>query len=31
MMREKNAEVWKKIYEEYYKIPLKYDTRVDIG
>ncbi len=26
MMMEKNREVWKNIYEETYKIPLKYDT-----
>ena len=26
MMREKNAEVWKQIYEDFYKIPLEYST-----
>ena len=28
IMREKNAEVWKKIYEDYYKVPLEYTTKV---
>ena len=25
-MRDKNFEVWKQIYEKFYKIPLKYNT-----
>ena len=25
-MKEKNYEVWKKVYEDFYKIPLKYTT-----
>ena len=28
-MREQNYEVWKKVYEDYYKIPLKYTTPSD--
>ena len=28
-MREQNYEVWKKVYEDYYKIPLKYTTPPD--
>lgn len=27
MMKEKNFEIWKKIYEEFYKIPLEYTTK----
>ena len=26
IMREKNAEIWKEIYEDFYKIPLEYST-----
>ena len=26
IMRDKNFEVWKQIYEKFYKIPLKYNT-----
>lgn len=26
MMKEKNFEIWKKVYEDFYKIPLKYTT-----
>ena len=26
MMKEKNYQVWKKVYEEFYKIPLEYST-----
>ena len=26
IMREKNAEIWKQIYEDFYKIPLEYST-----
>ena len=26
IMREKNSEIWKNIYEDFYKMPLKYDT-----
>lgn len=26
-MREKNAEIWKEIYEDFYKIPLEYTTK----
>ena len=25
-MKEKNYEVWKNIYEDFYKMPLEYDT-----
>ena len=27
-MKETNAEVWKKTYEEFYKVPLEYTTEV---
>lgn len=27
-MKDKNYEVWKKIYEDFYKIPLEYNTKV---
>ena len=26
IMREKNAEIWKNVYEEFYKVPLEYTT-----
>ena len=26
IMKEKNYEVWKKIYEDFYKVPLEYKT-----
>lgn len=29
-MRDKNAEVWKKVYEEFYKVPLEYTTNIKI-
>ena len=29
-MKEKNYEVWKKVYEDFYKIPLKYTTPPEI-
>ena len=28
IMKEKNAEVWKKTYEDFYKVPLEYTTEV---
>ena len=28
IMKEKNADVWKNIYEEFYKVPLEYTTEV---
>ena len=27
IMKEKNAEIWKEIYEDFYKIPLEYSTK----
>ena len=30
IMKEKNAEVWKKTYEEFYKVPLEYTTEVKV-
>ena len=28
IMKDKNFEVWKNIYEDFYKIPLEYETEV---
>ena len=30
IMREKNAEIWKNIYEDFYKIPLEYSTENNV-
>ena len=27
-LKNKNFEIWKKIYEDFYKIPLKYTTNI---
>ena len=27
IMKEKNYKIWKKVYEEFYKIPLEYTTK----
>ena len=29
IMKEKNYQVWKKVYEDFYKIPLKYTCEQD--
>lgn len=29
MMKNKNYDIWKKIYEDFYKIPLEYNTKVE--
>ena len=28
IMKDKNYEVWKKVYEDFYKIPLEYETEI---
>lgn len=31
IMKDKNFEIWKKTYEDFYKIPLEYETEVKLG
>ena len=30
VMKDKNFEVWKKVYEDFYGIPLKYTTEKEV-